>query len=101
MNPDIFSNPEKFDPGRYERGEDKKAPNSYLGWGAGRHPCLGMRFAKLEMMIIGAIFVAMFDYEAVDGKGNILTEQPVTDRQRHSAHKPTFDLRLKYTVRKH
>lgn len=41
MNPDIYTNPTKFDPGRFLPGreEDKKAPFAYHGWGLGRHPC--------------------------------------------------------------
>ena len=41
MNPEIYEDPYKWDPGRYEpqRAEDKKVPHGYIGWGSGRHPC--------------------------------------------------------------
>ena len=41
MNADIYTNPEKFDPGRFTKGkeEDKKAPFAYLAWGAGKFLC--------------------------------------------------------------
>lgn len=41
LNSRIYSEPMKFDPGRYlpDRAEDKKVPHSFLGWGTGRHPC--------------------------------------------------------------
>lgn len=41
MNKDIYTDPQKFDPGRYLEGraEDKKVHFGYLGWGVGRHPC--------------------------------------------------------------
>lgn len=41
LSSDIYTEPLKFDPGRYlaDRAEDKKVPHSYLGWGTGRHPC--------------------------------------------------------------
>jgi len=37
MNPDIYSDPETFDPSRYEEGreEDKKETFGFLGWGVG------------------------------------------------------------------
>lgn len=37
MNPSIYTNPGTFDPQRFspERGEDKREPYSFLGWGAG------------------------------------------------------------------
>ncbi|KAK1948823.1 cytochrome P450 6A1 [Colletotrichum sublineola] len=39
MNPDIYTNPSLFDPGRFspDRAEDKRAPLAYGGWGHGRH----------------------------------------------------------------
>lgn len=45
MNPEIYPEPEKWDPERYlpERAEDKKRTYGFLGWGAARHPCLGMK----------------------------------------------------------
>lgn len=103
MDPAVYSDPGRWDPGRYlpDRAEDKKTPLSYLGWGIGRHPCLGMRFAKLEMGIIGALFVAMFDYELVDVDGNKVDKPPVTNRNNHSASKPDVPVRLRYTVRQH
>ncbi|KAH8892364.1 cytochrome P450 [Thozetella sp. PMI_491] len=41
FNPDIYPDPQNFDPGRYDpdRAEDKKVPHAFLGWGVGRHPC--------------------------------------------------------------
>ncbi|KAL2075095.1 hypothetical protein VTL71DRAFT_37 [Oculimacula yallundae] len=51
----IYKDPEIWDPARYlpDRNE---GPNKfdYLGWGTGRHPCPGMRFAKLEIKLIVA-----------------------------------------------
>ena len=76
-------------------------PFGYVGWGVGRHPCLGMRFAKLEMSIIGALFVAMFDFQLFDDKGNRMDRAPFISRNRHSAKKPDEQLRLRYTVRQH
>lgn len=99
----VYTDPEEWDPGRFlpGRAEDKREPFGYLGWGVGRHPCLGMRFAKLEMGIIGAMFVAMFDFELVDEAGRRMERAPFISRNRHSAKKPDERLRLRYTVREH
>lgn len=103
FDPAVYTDPGRFDPGRYlpERAEDRKVPLGYAGWGVARHPCLGMRFAKLEMAVIVAMFSAMFDWEYLDGEGRVMTEAPVVDRDRLLAHKPAHPVRLRYTVRKH
>lgn len=39
LNPNIYEEPEKWDPSRYlpNRAEDKKDKFAFVGWGAGRH----------------------------------------------------------------
>ncbi|PWY98353.1 cytochrome P450 [Testicularia cyperi] len=58
-NSTIYTDPEKFDPGRFERGEGR-GDNEFVPWGAGRHVCLGMRFAKLEIKTVHAAFLLAF-----------------------------------------
>ena len=43
LNPNIYSEPEIFDPDRFAapREEGKNNYGAFLGWGAGRHPCAG------------------------------------------------------------
>lgn len=97
---DIYESPDEWDPGRYmaERAEDKKIPYGWLGWGVGRHPCLGMRFAKLEINLIVAFFVAYFDnIQLCDERGNPTSKLPAVDRNRHTAHLPDERIYLKYT----
>ncbi|KAF9002867.1 cytochrome P450 [Cyathus striatus] len=61
MNPDFYENPEMFNPDHYRpwREEDKKSTFAYVGWGAGRYPCPGMKVAKLEMKAILVLFLAI------------------------------------------
>ncbi|KAF2098210.1 cytochrome P450 [Rhizodiscina lignyota] len=98
FDPEMYPDPEKWDPSRYERGEDKKQPYGWTGWGAGRHPCLGMKFAKLEMNVIIAMFLACFEYELSDKNGGPGTVPPV-NRNAHSATRPQQRPYLKYKVR--
>jgi cytochrome P450 len=95
LDPNIWQNPLEFDPDRFlaPREEDKRTPNAFIGWGAGRHPCLGMKFAKLEQNIMTAFFVCMFDFEA--GK-----PLPVVDNNNWTAAKPTRQILLNVNVRK-
>ena len=59
-----------------------------------------MRFAKLEMNIIVAFFLAYFkDIELCDEQGKPTSQLPAVDRNRHTAHKPDETVFLKYNVR--
>ncbi|RDL36450.1 Cytochrome P450 [Venustampulla echinocandica] len=101
QDPSIYSEPLKWDPSRYfpERAEDKTKPFCWLGWGAGRHPCLGTRFAKLEQFLIVAIFLTRFDYDTCDDKGVPYDAVPPPDLNAHAATKPTALIRLRYRPR--
>lgn len=67
MLPDVFAEPTKWDPDRFlpPREEDKAAPFSFLGFGAGRHGCMGEGFAYLQVKTIWSILLNMFDLEAI------------------------------------
>lgn len=81
LNPDIYPNPTRFDPERYVPGreEDKKESLAYLGWGAGRHPCAGMKVAKLELKLVLALMVLGYDYSVVDKEGKRISVLPQPD----------------------
>ncbi|KAI0485527.1 cytochrome P450 6A1 [Xylaria cf. heliscus] len=100
---DWYTDKLKWNPSRYfeENAEDKKTPHAYMGWGSGRHPCLGMKFAKLEMALITAYWVAMFDFEFSDKDGNrVVPSTPLfMNRNLHSAKKPEKNMYLRYKLR--
>ena len=45
--PGWWTEPHKFDPGRFERGEHKQHPFLFHPFGGGAHKCIGMHFAKI------------------------------------------------------
>jgi sterol 14-demethylase len=49
--PHVFKDPTTYDPDRFAppREEDKVKPFSFLGFGGGRHACLGTNFAYLQV----------------------------------------------------
>jgi sterol 14-demethylase len=51
MLPHVFKEPTKYDPDRFAppREEDKAKPFSYIGFGGGRHGCIGSNFALLQV----------------------------------------------------
>ena len=80
-NPAYCPKPFKYDPSGWLRPDptpDVTYP--FLGWGAGRHPCTGMKVAKLEMKSILVMFLARYEYELVDKDGKFPDPLPVPDR---------------------
>ncbi|MCK5356221.1 MAG: cytochrome P450, partial [Methyloprofundus sp.] len=65
--PEIFPNPEVFDPDRFteERQEDA-IPFSWVAFGGGRHKCSGNAFAMLQLKAIYAILLRRYKFELVD-----------------------------------
>jgi sterol 14alpha-demethylase len=67
MLPDVYAEPEKFDPDRFlaPRLEDRAAPYSYLAFGSGRHACMGEMFGYLQVKTVWSTVLRLFDIEAV------------------------------------
>jgi len=81
LNPEYYSEPYKYDPGRWLRPDPvPSAVYPFLGWGAGRHPCSGMKAAKLEMKLILAMFLTRYEFDLVDGDGKFPDPLPVPNR---------------------
>ena len=71
-DPDIWEDPEAFDPFRYspDRNEGKNTFNT-VNFGGGMHKCTGMNFAKNEMAIIVGRLFQQFEFE-------LLSKEPHT-----------------------
>jgi sterol 14alpha-demethylase len=65
---EIFPRADYFDPDRFAppREEDKKKPASFIGFGYGRHGCMGEIFAYMQIKTIWSILIRNFDFEMVD-----------------------------------
>ncbi|MEO1289172.1 MAG: cytochrome P450 [Chloroflexota bacterium] len=61
----VFTNPEQFDPKRFndERCEHAQHPNTLTGFGGGLHKCWGMKFANNEIAIIVAMLLHEYHLE--------------------------------------
>ena len=81
LNPEYYPEPHKYTPGRWLRPDPvPKATYPFLGWGAGRHPCTGMKVAKLEMKLVLVMFLIRYEYGLVDGDGKFPDPLPVPNR---------------------
>lgn len=62
-HPDLWSNPEAFDPDRFNPEQvQNQAPFSYLPFGGGPRMCIGMQFAMMEMELVLKHFLERFDF---------------------------------------
>lgn len=51
--PDVFPNPERFDPNRFDEEAERRIPRSaYLPFGAGPRICIGNHFALMEGQLV-------------------------------------------------
>ncbi|KAJ8474302.1 hypothetical protein ONZ45_g15988 [Pleurotus djamor] len=84
LDPEIYKDPHKFDPSRFEVGrqEDQK----------GRHPCSGMKVAKLEIKATVAMFLTAYEFELVDETGLFPNSLPRPNK--NDIHQVSGELQL-------
>lgn len=63
--PELYRDPWRYDPHRFERGEGKH-PMSLIGFGGGRHKCTGMNFAYQAMTVWLAHLLRDYELELVN-----------------------------------
>jgi C-22 sterol desaturase len=49
-DPEVYPNPDTFDPERWITGDAEKASKNWLVFGTGPHYCLGQQYAQLNLM---------------------------------------------------
>jgi len=64
----VYTNPESYDPHRFDRGEHSAQPYSYLSFGGGRHGCPGENFGILQIKTIWTVLLREFEFEIPSGK---------------------------------
>ncbi|KAI0479827.1 cytochrome P450 [Xylaria cf. heliscus] len=102
MDPSLYPNPLKFDPTRFldVAKYSKSVPHSFLGWGSGRHPCPGMRLAKLEINVLFVYLLANFDIELSDKRGcSTVGTLSSMDRNMLRPEKPHSPTYIRYKLR--
>ncbi|MEE6178985.1 cytochrome P450 [Mycobacterium sp. 050134] len=65
-NPDVFPDPERFDPQRYL---GTKPSPSWIPFGGGTRRCVGAAFANMEMDVVLRTVLRHFTIEAIDAPG--------------------------------
>lgn len=66
---DVFKNPNAFEPERFGPDrEEHKRPFAYLGFGGGRHACLGQQFGILQVKTIMSVLLRTYSFELIDSE---------------------------------
>ncbi|GHO86294.1 cytochrome P450 [Dictyobacter formicarum] len=93
MLPQIFKDPEKFDPDRFAapREEHKKNPYALVGFGGGPRICIGINFAQVEIKAMASHILRNYNLELVPGQ-NIIQAYGVTGQ-------PLYGIYMRVTQR--
>jgi len=59
---EVYTNPDTYDPHRFDRGEHNK-PYAYLAFGGGRHGCPGENFGVMQIKTIWTVLLRNFDFD--------------------------------------
>eukprot|EP00122_Pirum_gemmata_P002036 Pgem_evm1s1842 len=73
-NDPIFENPHIFDPKRFLNLENENISDFNIGFGGGKHPCLGKRLAMVEIAIAVAKTNELYEFEQISPRDNELPE---------------------------
>jgi sterol 14-demethylase len=68
--PGVFTDPDRFDPDRFAPGreEDRRQLYSLIGFGGGKHHCIGLAFAYQQVKVIWARILARYELETSAGE---------------------------------
>lgn len=91
--PQVFKDPLKYDPERFAapREEDKATKYGFIGFGGGRHGCIGSNFAYLQIKTIWSVLMRNFEFELLD---------PVPEPEYNAMVIAPKACRVRYTRRK-
>ncbi|XP_069113184.1 cytochrome P450 1A1-like [Argopecten irradians] len=84
-DPDVFDNPNDFDPGRFldsDGNVDKNMVDLFLPFGAGRRKCPGEQLARMELFLFFASMIQKCLFKTIPGK------EPVIDSKYGLTLKP-------------
>ena len=62
--PQVFAEPERFNPDRFASpaNEDRQHPYALIGFGGGKHRCMGKNFAIMQIKAIWSVLMDRFEF---------------------------------------
>jgi sterol 14-demethylase len=66
--PDVFAEPSRYDPERFLPGreEDRRTPYGLIGFGGGRHRCIGLAFAYQQIKVVWTVLLRRYEFSLVE-----------------------------------
>lgn len=61
-NPDVWSDPDRFDPTRF-LGKPKRHPFAHIPFGGGPRVCIGQNMAVMQMLLVIVAIVGRYDFQ--------------------------------------
>jgi cytochrome P450 len=75
--PDVFEEPERFDPQRFAPGNREQIPKgAYVPFGGGSRTCIGMRFGQQEIRTIARAILQRFEPQLEPGYELVIRQMP-------------------------
>ena len=76
MDPEIWENPEVFDPERFANVENiQNFTTTHFPFSIGRHTCIGQNFAKFELKVVLAKLVRKFQFRLLPDQTDQIAER--------------------------
>ena len=66
-NPEVWDNPEQFDPSRFTKENKKKRPlYAHIPFGGGPRKCIGANMAVVQILLVLVAIIRSYDFERAD-----------------------------------
>ena len=70
-HPQLYDNPEDFDPSRWENGAHPQHPMAYIPFGGGQRACIGRQFSLMEQRVVLQALLRRYQVLPISNAGRV------------------------------